>query len=230
MAKIIAELAIGGVVLAIVPAYMQVWNSEGKEKTEQLMSNAGNLFLFSYPILVASLYTVSFELFTLLTTSEYASFYYLLPIIAAGVLLNAATPIFSAGLKLKKQVMTMFWCVFVSTILNLILNLAFIPTYGLTAAAIATTISYSFIIICFAYFGTKTLALSIDKLLFVRSIIYSLIFVYLNCFIKIDSNTMQLLFKMISGVIYFSVICFIFEKKLTTYLLKIFFNKGNRTA
>ncbi|MFT6735471.1 MAG: O-antigen/teichoic acid export membrane protein [Polaribacter sp.] len=225
MANIISELIIGGIVLAIVPAYMQTWNTQGKVKTEQLISKAANVFLFTYPILVASLYVISKELFTLLTTKEYATFYYLLPIVAAGVMLQSASPIFSAGLKIKKQVMTMFWIVTLSAILNFILNILFIPKYGLSAAAISTMISYSFIIISFFYFGTKALQLKIDPYLPARSILYAAIFTYLSSFIHIEVNVYQLGTKILLGVVYFCAVCLLFEKNLSTFIIQALFKR-----
>jgi len=225
MANIISELIIGGIVLAIVPAYMQTWNTQGKAKTEQLMSKAANLFLFSYPILIASLYVISQELFIFLTTKEYATFYYLLPIVAAGVMLQSASPIFSAGLKIKKQVMTMFWIVTLSAILNFILNLIFIPKYGLTAAAISTMVSYSFIIIFFFYFGAKALQLKINLLLPTRSILYAVLFIYLSSFIIFEINMVQLGAKLLLGVLYFCSACLLFEKKLSKFIIQALFNR-----
>lgn len=224
MAKIISTLVIGGIVLAIVPAYMKLWNSHGQKKTEQMMSKAANLFLFAYPILVVGLLVVSKALFDVLTTPAYAMFSYLLPIIAAGVFLNSATPVFSAGLKLSKQVSIMFWCVVISTIINLTLNIIFIPIYGLTAAAISTTISYSFVIISFFIFSAKTLTLTLDIYLLMRSCLYAVVFFYLSNLIVIEQPMLQLTAYITLGLGYFTVICMLFEKELTANIVQAFFS------
>ena len=219
MATMISELVIGGLAIAIVPAYMKTWNEHGKEKTESLLNKIFNILLLICPIIVTSLWVVSAELFELLTTPEYVTHAYLLPIIAIGVFCHAATPLFSAGLKIKKASMTMFYCVIFSAILNLVLNIIFIPLYGLVAAAITTTISYGFISVSFIYLGASIITPKINIFILVRSCIYSAVFLFLSGYIQHDVNAVQLTMKVGAGVLYFCLVFILFEKALSTFFI-----------
>ncbi|WDE05010.1 oligosaccharide flippase family protein [Thalassomonas viridans] len=218
MATMLAALIIGGLTTAIVPAYLKTWNEQGREKTEALLNRIFNLLLLMYPIIVISLWVVSKELFELLTTKEYVAYAYLLPLIAMGVLLQSAMPLFSAGLKIKKASMTMFYCVIFSAVLNLVLNLIFIPLYGLTAAAVTTTVSYACIAAGFAYFGSGTLTPKVNLYVLLRSCIYAGIFLLFSPYIQHEINVIQLILKVSAGVVYFCLIFILFEKPLTLFL------------
>ncbi|WDD99478.1 oligosaccharide flippase family protein [Thalassomonas actiniarum] len=218
MATMLAALIIGGLTTAIVPAYLKTWNEHGREATEALLNRIFNGLLLIYPIIIISLWVVSKELFALLTTDEYIAYAYLLPLIAMGVLVQSAMPLFSAGLKIKKASMTMFYSVIFSAVLNLILNLVFIPLYGLTAAAITTTISYACIAASFAYFGSSTLTIRVNFYIFLRSCLYAGVFLLLSPYIQHDINVIQLGLKVGAGVVYFCLVFVLFEKPLTLFL------------
>ncbi|WDE12254.1 oligosaccharide flippase family protein [Thalassomonas haliotis] len=218
MATMLAALIIGGLTTAIVPAYLKTWNEQGRKATEALLNRILNLLLLMYPIIIVSFWVVAEELFELLTTEEYVAYAYLLPLIAMGMLLQSAMPLFSAGLKIKKASMVMFYCVIFSSILNLVLNLIFIPLYGLTAAAVATTVSYVCIAASFTYFGSGTLTPKVNLYILLRSCSYAGIFLLLSGYIQHDINIIQLILKVGVGVVYFSVIFLLFEKPLTLFL------------
>jgi len=213
MANMISELVIGGVMLAIVPAYMSIWNKDGKEKTELFLNNLTSVFLLLFPILISSLYVISEELFIVLATAEYANYSYLLPIIAAGVIINATSPIYSAGLKLKKKGAVMFYAVIISTIINITLNVLFIPVYGLIAAAWSTTISFTFVCIFITLAGSKTIKLTFNLFYLIRGITYSIIFIYICQFINIEHDVQQLLGTILFGLCFFLITLYLFEKK-----------------
>ena len=218
MATMLAALLIGGLTTAIVPAYLKTWNEQGREKTQALLNRVFNLLLLMYPILIISLWVVAEELFALLTTQEYVAYAYLLPLIAMGTLLHSAMPVFSAGLKIKKASMTMFYSVVFSAVLNLVLNLIFIPRYGLTAAAATTAVSHVCIAMCFAYFGSGTLRLKINFYTLLRSCLYAGVFLLLAGYIQHDINVIQLMLKVGAGILYFGLVFILFEKPLTLFL------------
>jgi len=216
------------VALAIVPSYMKLWNGEGRMKTEELLNQTLGFLLFISPILVASLYVISKELFTLMATEEYAKFNYLLPLLTIGTLLSAAMPIYSAGLKLKQASLLMLYCVICSAFINVILNMIFIPKFGLVAAAATTIISYGFIVCSFLYFGSSTLTLTINTKILIRSCAYSFLFVWLASFINTESNITLLALKVFIGCLYFFIMIFFFEKNITSFIMQRLFKRNNQ--
>jgi len=226
MANMISDLVVGGLMLAIVPAYMAIWNQDGKEKTEHFLNNIISIFLLLFPVLISSLYVISKELFIVFATAEYAEFSYLLPTIAIGVIINASSPIYSSGLKLKKQGLTMLYAVIISTILNTTLNILFIPIYGLIAAAWSTTISFTLVCIIISFAGRKTIKLTFNFKCFIRGIVYSIAFVALCQFISFESAFEQLLLRVLFGLFFFLCIFMLFEKNLMGTVINIMRKKN----
>lgn len=217
MSNIISELLIGGVMVAVLPVYMNLWNKYGKEKTQDFLNNIVNIFILILPILVSSLYVISEDLFTIFATKEYAKYSYLLPVISAGVLINAMSPVYAAGLKLQKSGMVMLYVVFISTLINVMLNVIFIPVCGLIAAALSTLVSFIFVCLSLMYAGRKTIEITLSAPIFVRGVIYSLLFVYISHFIIIGSVFVNLIIKITSGVFFYIIIFIIFERKYLVF-------------
>ena len=154
ISKIISDVIFGGVATALVPIYLSMWKDELFDSAKQFINKISDYFLFIFPISVAGMYVVSEPLMRILASDKYAESAYILPITFLGVGLFASTFIYSAGLKVKRNQLSILQYVFESLMINLILNLIFIEKYGIISAALTTVVSYLWMTIRF-YLSSK---------------------------------------------------------------------------
>lgn len=227
MTTIINSVVLGGITTAIVPAYLNTWSKEGREATESLLSSITSLFLLFLPAVIAGLYCVGEPLLGFLATDEYKQYAYLIPIISAGVFLHGTNVIFAAGLQINKDSKKMFRYVVESMIINIILNLIFIPMFGIISAAIVTLVSYLWM--SFRYFnaGSKIVTIRLRWGLFARAIIYSLVMTFAVMQIDLTSDFLLLVTRAVLGGIIFCVLVLGFEKTIRIELISFLRNRFN---
>ncbi|MGH1470027.1 MAG: oligosaccharide flippase family protein [Cellvibrionaceae bacterium] len=227
MTTIINSVVLGGITTAIVPAYLKIWNTEGKAATESLLSSITSLFLLFLPAVIAGLYCVGEPLIGFLATDEYKQYAFLLPIIASGVFLHGTNVIFAAGLQINKDSKKMLQYVVESMLINTILNLIFIPIFGIIAAAVVTVISYLWMSCRYYWAGKKTISIKLNWKLLTRSIMYACVMVAVTMQIKLSSDFLLLLSRATLGVFVFLILAFIFETHLRKELLSFLRHRFN---
>jgi len=133
--------------LAVMPLFMSIWEKKGKEETQHFLSSVLKIyFMIGIPIIFA----VSFigrDLLVLLASNKFEGGYIILPFIVSGYIIHKANFLYGAGLYLKKKTRTLLIIIFSSAIINIILNILFIPLLGLLGAAVSTLIAFVFEVI-----------------------------------------------------------------------------------
>jgi O-antigen/teichoic acid export membrane protein len=142
-----------------------------------------------------------------LASQKYAEAYKVLPYIIIGHGVYASTVILNSGLFIRKKTYLYTLIMMLACILNIILNLILIPSFGIIGAAQATLISYICYAIAITYFAFKEFRFTIEyKRIFSYLGISLLMFivikdVYLQC------QLFHLVIRIGMGVIiYFSLI------------------------
>jgi len=90
-----------------------------------------------------SLFAREIQLFV--TTTEYLSGYILIPVITFSYFLFGIRMMFTAALGITKKTQVVAYSAVTGALLNILLNILLIPSYGMMGAAIATLLSYLFI-------------------------------------------------------------------------------------
>ena len=179
------------------------------------------------PAVIAGLYCVGEPLIGFLATDEYKQYAFLLPIIASGVLLHGTNVIFAAGLQINKDAKKMFRYVIESMIINILLNLIFIPIFGIVAAATVTVISYLWMSFRYYREGRKIISIRFNWKLFLRAITYAIVMVVGTMLIQLESDLYLLASRAAVGASIFLLLVFIFETGLRTQLLIFLRNRFN---
>lgn len=130
--------------LAILPMYMRIWKTQGRERTIAFLSQGLDGFLMAAVLINVLAAVASRDAVNLLASSRYAGADRLIPMLVAGLLIYTAQIFLNAGLLIHKQTGKMAAILAYSALLNLVLNWVLIPRLGLLAAALATLISYVF--------------------------------------------------------------------------------------
>ena len=229
MAMIIGGLLLSGLATAVVPHYLSIWKEQGKQATEKTLSEINDYLLLLSPAIITGLYLISEPLISLLTTPEYVSFAFLLPIIATGVILSNSSILYAAGMQINKNSRGIFQYVFESMMINIVLNILAIPIFGIVAAAVNTVISYSWMAMRFHFKSRQTLKITFNFWVLVRSSLYSLAMYLVVIQINFDLHINTLLFRGVTGGLIFATLVLIFEKSFRQSSLR-FIKISSKTA
>lgn len=153
------------------------------------------------------------EIVGILATSEYESAIYLMPPIAAGIYFTCLHNLYSNLILYKEKTTPVMIATIVAAIVNILLNLAFIPIFGFISAAYATLISFIVLALLQYYFARKVGQHNImdDK----KNLLISVLFV-------VACLSINLIYPYpLARIVVLAIIllaCFIFRKKIAALL------------
>ncbi|HLI34579.1 MAG TPA: oligosaccharide flippase family protein [Terriglobia bacterium] len=147
--------------LALVPLYMKLWVTKGRAETQRFLSESFDVFLMIAVGICATVVVTSRDAIIFLASSKFQRAHELLPILVIGVMLYALHIFLTAGLLIYKRTLTMARQVVYACVLNILLNVVLIPRVGLKGAAIATLVSYGFLILLMARASFQILPIGI---------------------------------------------------------------------
>lgn len=148
--------------IAIFPVCMRIWNNQGRKATQEFLNGSMDHFLMACGLVMCGTLATAGDAIAFLASSKYQPAQHLLPPLLAGVLVYALIAFISAGLWIQKKSMEMALLVFYAAISNIVLNLILLPRMGIEGAAIATLVSYLFLILLLARGSFRYLPLKIS--------------------------------------------------------------------
>ena len=169
-------------------------------------------YSFKYLMIISipSVFGVSFlskPILTLLSTPEIASQGYLVtPFVALSTLLVGVYGIIAQILVLEKRTLITGKIWIIAAILNLLLNLVFIPYFGIVGAAITTLIAFSIGLILTMYYSFKFLNFDVNLELILKSVVSSILMSYIVFLLKPEGLIPILLTIGICASVYFIVL------------------------
>ncbi len=133
--------------LAIFPVYMNLWVTKGREETQSFLSQSLDRFLLIAIGLVAGVTVIGRDALVFLSSQRFEEASHLVPVLVAGLLVYGLSVFLNAGLNVHNRTHAIAKFVVYSCALNMALNVWLIPRIGLQGAAIATLLSYAFLIV-----------------------------------------------------------------------------------
>lgn len=125
---------------------------------------------------VFGLSVLSRKLLVIFSTQEIASHsYFITPFITVSIFLYGVSYFFSQVLVLGKKTKTIAGIWMTAAVLNFGFNIAFIPIFGIIAAAVTTLASYLFSFLAMWYFSSKEFKFEIDWVFVLKSILSSIL-------------------------------------------------------
>jgi O-antigen/teichoic acid export membrane protein len=141
------DLLIAPLNLALLPIYLRLWTTHGRERTIQFLSLGLDLFLMvAVGVFVAAAVT-SRDAVLLLASAKYAGATGLMPMLVAGLLIYTTHVFLSAGLLIQKNTREMAKLLLYSAAVNVGVNVVLLPRMGLIAAPLATLVSNTFCVL-----------------------------------------------------------------------------------
>ncbi len=149
-------------VQAIRPHFMQLWEGEGEAETKSFLSTGLNAYLVLGIPFIAIFSLVAPHLLNFLASPKYAPGTVIIPFVALSFLLDGSMHFLAAGLYIKKNTKVFMVWGAVATLLNLALNILFIPIFGILGAAAVTIISFAVFMLAVAYRSFKLVSFDIN--------------------------------------------------------------------
>ena len=211
---------------AIVPIFMNIWITKGKEQTQEFLSNVTSYyFLIALPI-IFGIIAAGEDLIVFFASEKYISSNSVIPFLVSGTILFGSTNIFNAGLLLKKKTSSLMFLTMLSGLVNIILNVVFIKMgMGIIGSALATLISYVLLIFLTIIIAFKYLSFKIDIKQISQYLVISLLMFLSVNFIKFKNPLLDLVIKMsLGGTVYVSLVL-IFNAKIRKLLREKLLNR-----
>ena len=195
---------------ALIPLIINTWEKNRDLTEPTLRKMTRYFFLLTLPTLFG-LNALSPQFFQILTTPAYFAGNAVLPFISCGIFFQSLYSIVILGLSMQKKARTIFLITFVAAIINISLNLIFIPKYGFYGASITTFLSYLIMLlggnaISSKYLEWKPPLISFCRILF-ASVAMGVAVFYLGKMLPI--TILNTIFEIIAGIAIFTVIIYI---------------------
>lgn len=215
IAMYISDAVVFSLSYSIVPIYVDLYEKKGRQETELFLSKCMYYLLIAVIIMSLGYFAIAKDLLAILASKKYIAAAAFSPIILIGnFLLGFSTNILGAGLYLQKKSFTILSIMVASLVLNIIMNVIWLPKYGLMAAAVATlfaglSASSLTVIASFRYIKIKFSPKTI-----VHYVVLSLLLLYFIGLINTDSAWINLLSKLTVGFLIVVSAILISEKEV----------------
>ena len=128
--------------LAILPIYLRLWTSEGRERTTEFLHVALDFYLMAAAGIYMLVTLGAHDALLLLASPKYLGADRLIPYLVGGLLIYTTHVFLCAGLLIQKKTGTMALALICSTALNVVLNCLLLPRFGLQGAAVALLLTH----------------------------------------------------------------------------------------
>lgn len=155
----IAETGVYGFVLflnlAAFPVLIKVFENEGERQSKKLMKELMGFYVILLLPIVTGISLLSEEIITVMLGRDYRAAHALLPWISCGIFFMGLGLYYAKSFELKEKTLAIPLIYAGPALLNILLNIYFIPTLGIKGAAISTCISYFCCLFLLAATGRK---------------------------------------------------------------------------
>jgi O-antigen/teichoic acid export membrane protein len=128
--------------LALMPIYLRIWTSGGREQTVGFLNVTLDYFLLASAGTLAIAAACARDIVAVLASSKYAGAERLVPLLLAGLLVYTLHAFLAAGLFIHNRTLKMAGILLGAAALNIGLNCLLLPTLGLAGGAVAVLASY----------------------------------------------------------------------------------------
>lgn len=203
--------------LASFPLAVKALEHKGKESA--LIQLKSNFILLSGIAIPGSigLILVSKEISQIFLGSDFSgTAMILIPLITLGVLLAGfKSYYFDQSFQLGEKTLLQFWPVFVGAMLNILLNIWWIPLFGIVGAAYSTIVSFAISLALSIVIGQKVFKLPIPVESFLRILASGFIMGLVINPIDTGNSLLDLVLKVLIGIITYSIVLFALTKRDT---------------
>jgi O-antigen/teichoic acid export membrane protein len=161
----------GSVKLALMPIIFRLWESDGRPATSEFVSR-----VFTYSVALAIPGAVLFvatskDIIVLLASAKYGGSAALTGYLLPGVFMGEINFLVACGLLVTGSTVALALLSVASGVVNVLINLVLLPRWGLTGAAVATTIAYALLMLGTYLLSRQALELRVKPLVLVIALV-----------------------------------------------------------
>ena len=142
MAQQALGLLSGPFMTALWPRLMQQWSTGGVDATRKLLRHVTNIYFIVGGLVVGLLFVDGHALMSILVGKQYVRGFIIIGPVAVGRAIWGSSIIGHKTMELTERNSLMVWDAVISAILNILLNIWWVPRYGMLGASIATIAGY----------------------------------------------------------------------------------------
>lgn len=207
------------ITFAIVPLIIKTWTTQGKKNTQQFLARSLKYFFMIALPIIFGIIAIGKYLLAFLAGTKYLSSYMIIPYITTGTIIFGMSNIFNAGLLIKKKSIILMLLTIGAGLVNVVLNFILIKAMGILGAAVATFISYAVLLLSITAFSFKYLSFTVDFFSLARYLVYSLIMYMGINFIDTGHPLINLVLKILLGIIIYAFLIFSLEYEIRENIL-----------
>ena len=206
--------------LALFPIYMKLWVEKGEQATRAFLSRSLNAFLALAVGVVCLVLLTSRDVIVVLASRKFQESYKLLPVLVVGLLIYAVHIFLNAALLIHKKTATMTRLVAYACVFNIVLNIILIPRIGLQGAALATLISYFFMVLLMARESFRLMPLDISYFGFAGNLVAGAAAYFVVCLIQVHNVVLDAAIKAAAALAIYGIGVFLLNPVLRQAALK----------
>ena len=218
LAMYVQQALTGPLWLAIFPIITKLWHFESKEKTTEFLDGLLKYYFCIAIFLLVVSVLISKEIIVLLASEKYIAAAEIVPFIITGTIVYGSYYIVGAALLLENQTSFLALSTAFCSLVNLLLNIYFVPHFGIIGAAYTTCMSYLMLIIIIYIKSSKIIKINWP---FKDIAIYSLWagIVMILSIITLDNLVFCLLVKGVLSVCIYGALILLYDMQLRRIVL-----------
>ncbi|MFW6016695.1 MAG: oligosaccharide flippase family protein [bacterium] len=216
----IAEIGIQNIfkilMLAAFPVIIKKYVKHGEKSAANMIKKFLDYYFLILIPAVFGIWALSKDIVNVLLGDQFAEAYTLLPWVAVGVFALGLTQYVNKPFELKERTKGLFFLLLFSCITNIVLNIYFIPCFGIIGAAYSTLVSYSSYLLISSIISSNFFSLKISFTTFFKSLLSSVIMFFLIrglILFDLEYNIILIFIKVILGIIVYSISLIILREK-----------------
>lgn len=162
LATHITEAIIYPINYAMTPVYMSILVKKGEAETKVFFSKMFRYFLLVLLPAVFGSIAVGKDMIAVLASKKYLESYTVLSYVLVGQAVYACTIILNSGLFINKKTHVLNNLMIAACAVNILLNMALIPRFGIVGAAQATLLSYTLYALAVVFYSFREFRFPID--------------------------------------------------------------------
>jgi O-antigen/teichoic acid export membrane protein len=171
----------------LMPFVVAAINENDPDRARYYLEKSLKLLLFIYVPAVILFSVNAADLIAVLATPDFIGGAVIVPYVAAGIAVSQLVGVYTYTLHAHKRGYLLVFSLGVAALINVVLNLIFVPVYGIVAAAVSTLIAYAFHFGACWYFSRQSLKIGLDAVFSLKLTGISAITILISVLVKLGA-------------------------------------------
>lgn len=213
------------IILSSAPIVMKLWKTKGPDETSLFIKDLTRYYIIITLPAAVGLSLLAKPILKLLATQSFYEGYQIVPLVAASIFVFGLQRNFQLGLLFYKKTHLIMYILLASGLINIVLNIYFVPIYGFIAAGYTTLFSYIIfailmIFISRRYFIFQFPFITLSRVL-VSVMLMSIVVLYILG-LNLESVIATVLLSIVFGIVVYFILLIIMKEIDRDFLKNIY--------